>query len=88
MKIKDHLIVQLQHKRKNGILWNQEINIPCISIPRASYERHIIYIIEEDILINDMIIIIPYDSKIIMPIDLYLNSTLLNIIIYVFRTTF
>jgi len=63
-------------QKEKWYIVDQEINIPCVSIPRAPYERHIIYIIEEDILINDMVIIIPYDSKIIIPTGLYLNSTL------------
>jgi hypothetical protein len=58
---------------------DQETNTPCICFPRAPYERHIAFIIEEDVLINDMVIIKPYDPDLVKPLGLYFNSTLCSL---------
>jgi len=75
-----------KHKEKWYIV-DQETNIPCICIPRAPYERHIAFIIEEDILINDMVIIAPYDSSIVKSLGLYFNSTLCSMFLELLSRT-
>jgi hypothetical protein len=67
---------------KNKEKWymvDQETNTPCICFPRAPYERHIAFIIEEDVLINDMVIIKPYAPDLVKPLGLYFNSTLCSL---------
>jgi hypothetical protein len=75
---------------KNKEKWyvvDQEISTPCICFPRAPYERHIAFIIEEDVLINDMVIIKPYDSDLVKPLGLYFNSTLCSLFLELISRT-
>ncbi|HQG79226.1 MAG TPA: Eco57I restriction-modification methylase domain-containing protein, partial [bacterium] len=51
-------------KKENSwfIIKKQNVKIPCISLPRAPYTRFTVFLIIEDILVNDMVIIEPHNN--------------------------
>ncbi len=65
------------------IIKKQKIRIPCLSLPRAPYNRFPVFLILDDILINDMVIIEPRDIKFLEYIAAFMISTLGNFLMEV-----
>ncbi len=65
------------------IIKKQKIRIPCLSLPRAPYNRFTVFLILDDILINDMVIIEPRDIKFLEYIAAFMISTLGNFLMEV-----
>ena len=74
-------------KKIKEISLNQKLEIPFLCIPRAPFEKYITYIIEDDTLVNDMIIVEPLNKSQIYSLGIYLNSTLFAFFVEMFSRT-